>query len=146
FLTPQTTSLGHGRAWNVCRNLDCRTEDSGVRTEFPITAMTPSRPSDWRRRLACRASEAGRSGGRHAGPGRVSKFAESLHEEMLRRSGRPRLPGRKPVPRKRIVEERVDLDAERLDHVGSAPADDVERLGGSGQTIGPFVLGVVLGG
>ena len=73
---------------------------------------------------------------RHAAPGRVSKLAEALHEEMLRRSGR----------RKRIVEERVDLDAERLDHVGSAPADDVERLGGGRESIGPFVLRVVLGG
>ena len=91
------------------------------------------------------ASEAGRLGWR-LGPGRVSKFAEPLHEEIFRRSGRPRLPWRKPVPRKRIDKERPDLDAERLDHLGSAPADDVERLGGGGETIGAFVLRVVLGG
>ena len=100
---------------------------------------------EWRCMKAWPASEAGRSGWRLE-PGRVSKFAESLHEEILRRSGRPRLPGRKPVPRKRIVEKRGDLDAKRLDHVGSAPADDVERLGGGGETIGPFVLRVGLGG
>jgi hypothetical protein len=65
---------------------------------------------------------------------------------MVRRLGRPRLPARKPVRRKRIVEERRDRDAERLDHVGSAPADDVERLGGGGESIGPLVLHGVLGG
>ncbi len=90
------------------------------------------------------ASEAGRSGWRLE-PGRVSKFAESLHVEILRRSGRPRLPGRKTVRRKRIVEKRGDLDTERLDHVRSAPADDVERLRGGGETIGPLVLRVGLG-
>ena len=91
------------------------------------------------------ASEAGRSGWRLE-PARVSKFAEPLHEEILRRSERPRLPGRKPVPRKRIVEKRGDLDTERLDHVRSAPADDVDRLRGGGETIGPLVLRVGLGG
>ena len=96
--------------------------------------------------MACHASEAWRSGGRHAGPGGVSKRVEALHEEVLRRSGRPRLPTRKPVPRKRIVEKRGDLDAERLDHIGSAPADDVERLRGGSDTIGPLVLRVGLRG
>ena len=45
-----------------------------------------------------------------------------------------------------LLSFRIGRDAERLDHVGSAPADDVERLGGGGETIGPFVLRVVLGG
>ncbi len=76
----------------------------------------------------------------------MRKLAEPLDEEMFRRSGRPRLPWRKPVRWKRIDKERADLDAERLDHLGSAPADDVERLGGGSETIGPFVLHMVLGG
>src|SRR5271166_6224092 len=102
--------------------------------------------SGWRRRMVRRAAVAGRSGRRHAGPGRVSKLAEALHEKMLCDSWRPRLPARKLVWRKRIAEERLALDAERLDHVGSAPSDDVERLGGGGEAIGPLMLSVILGG
>src|SRR5271166_258851 len=95
--------------------------------------------SGWRRRMVRRAAVAGRSGRRHAGPGRVSKLAEAPHEKMLRDSWRPRFPTRKLVWRKGIAEERLALDAERLDHVGSAPSDDVERLGGGGESIGPLI-------
>lgn len=99
----------------------------------------------WRRGMGRRASGAERSGQRHAGSGSVSKLAEALHEKMLRDSWRPRLPARKLVWIKRIVEKRLALDAERLDHVGSAPSDDVERFAGGGETIGPLVLRVILG-
>src|SRR5271165_6635392 len=117
-----------------------------MRIGFVRQKTSESMTSGWRRRMACRAAVAGRSGRRLAGPGRVSKLAEPLHEKMLRDSWRPRLPARKLSWRKRIVEKRLALDAERLDHVGSAPADDVERFAGSGETIGPLVLRVILGG